>query len=57
MASKACAGRFNERRSEMQNSSESEAVKSNRVFKRALIILAVIEFIVTAVGMFYYVHK
>ena len=41
----------------MQNSSESEAVKSNRVFKRALIILAVIEFIVTAVGMYYYVHK
>ena len=40
----------------MQNSSE-EAVKSDRVFKRALIILAVIEFIVTAVGMFYYVHK
>ena len=35
----------------------SEDLKSNRVFKRALIILAVIEFIVTAVGMYYYVHK
>ena len=41
----------------MQNSSDEEPLKSNRVFKRALIILAVIEFIVTAVGMFYYVHK
>jgi hypothetical protein len=39
----------------MQNSSEE--LRSKRVFKRALIILAVIEFIVTAVGMFYYVHK
>jgi len=39
----------------MQNSTEE--LRSNRVFKRALIILAVIEFIVTAVGMFYYVHK
>jgi len=39
----------------MQNSSEE--LKSKRIFKRALIILAVIEFIVTAVGMFYYVHK
>ena len=38
----------------MQNSDE---LKSNGVFKRALIILAVIEFIVTAVGMYYYVHK
>lgn len=35
----------------------SEALKSKRVFKRAVIILAVIEFIVTAVGMYYYVHK
>lgn len=39
----------------MQNSSED--LKSNRVFKRALIILAVVEFVVTAVGMYYYVHK
>ena len=38
----------------MQN---SEELKSNRVFKRALIIFAVIEFIVTLVGMYYYVHK
>jgi hypothetical protein len=40
----------------MQNSSE-ESLKFNRGFKRALIILAVIEFIVTAVGIYYYVHK
>lgn len=39
----------------MQNSSEE--LKSNRLFKRALIFLAVIEFIVTALGMYYYVHK
>jgi len=39
----------------MQNSSEEP--KSNRVFKRALIIFAVIEFIVTALGMYYNVHK
>lgn len=39
----------------MQNSLED--LKSKRVFKRVLIILAVIEFIVTAVGMYYYVHK
>lgn len=40
----------------MQNSSE-ESLKFKRGFKRALIILAVIEFIVTAMGMYYYVHK
>jgi hypothetical protein len=40
----------------MQNSSD-ESLKSNRLFKRALIILAVIEFILTVVGMYYYVHK
>jgi len=40
----------------MQNSLE-ESLRSKRVMKRALIILAVIEFIVTAVGMFYYVHR
>ena len=40
----------------MENSSE-ESLKFNRGFKRALIILAVIEFIVTAVGMYYYVNK
>ena len=39
----------------MENSAEE--LKYKRVFKRALIILAVIEFIVTAVGMYYYVHK
>jgi len=39
----------------MQNSLED--LKSKRVFKRVLIILAVVEFIVTAVGMYYYVHK
>jgi hypothetical protein len=41
----------------VQNSSDEESLKSNRVFKRALIILAVIEFIVTAVAMYYYMHK
>lgn len=40
----------------MQNSSE-ESLKFKRGFKRALIILAVIEFIVTAVGMYYYVNR
>ena len=40
----------------MQNSSD-ESLKSNKVFKRALIIFAVVEFIVTVVGMYYYVHK
>ena len=40
----------------MQNASQ-ESLSSKRLMKRALIILAVIEFIVTAVGMFYYVHK
>lgn len=39
----------------MQNNLED--LKSKRVFKRVLIILAVVEFIVTAVGMYYYVHK
>jgi hypothetical protein len=38
----------------MQN---SEELKSKRALKRALIFLAVVEFIVTAVGMYYYVHK
>jgi hypothetical protein len=36
----------------MENSSE-ETLK----FKRVLIILAVVEFVVTAVGLFYYVQK
>jgi len=40
----------------MQNISE-ESIKSKRFIKRVLIVLAVVEFIVTAVGMFYYVHK
>jgi len=40
----------------MQDSSE-DALRFKRGFKRALIILAVVEFIVTAVAMFYYVHK
>ena len=40
----------------MENNLE-ESLKFKRGFKRALIILAVIEFIVTAVGMYYYVHK
>lgn len=56
MASRACAELFNERRSEMENTSE-ETLKFKRGFKRALIILAVIEFVVTAVGLFYYVQK
>ena len=40
----------------METGSE-ETLKFNRGFKRALIILAVIEFVVTAVGLFYYVQK
>ena len=56
MDSKACAELFNERRNEMQNSSD-ETLRFKRGFKRALIVLAVVEFIVTAVGLFYYVQK
>jgi hypothetical protein len=40
----------------MQDSSE-ESLRFNKGFKRALIILAVVEFIVTAVGIYYYIHK
>jgi hypothetical protein len=40
----------------MENSSE-ETLKFKRGFKRALIIVAVVEFVVTAVGLFYYVQK
>jgi hypothetical protein len=40
----------------MENSSD-DTLKFKRGFKRALIILAVVEFIVMAVGMFYYVQK
>ena len=53
---KACAELFNERRSEMENSSE-DSLKFKRGFKRALIVFAVVEFIVMAVGMFFYVQK
>ena len=56
MASKACAELFNERRSEMQDSSD-DTLKFKRTMKRALIVFAVVEFIVMAVGMFYYVQK
>jgi len=45
MDSKACAELFNERRSNM------------RSMKRVLIILAIVEFIVMAVGMFSYVKR
>ena len=38
----------------MQNSSDDK-LKFKRNLKRALIIFAVVEFIVMAVGMFYYV--
>jgi hypothetical protein len=40
----------------MQDSSE-ESLRFKRAFKRALIIFAVVEFIVTAVAMYYYVHN
>ena len=40
----------------MENSLE-ESVKSKRQIKRILIVLAVVEFIVTAFGMFYMVKK
>lgn len=40
----------------MENSSE-DSLKFKRNFKRALIVFAVVEFIVMAVGMFYYVQK
>ena len=56
MDSSACAAHFSERRSEMENSSD-DTLKFKRGFKRALIVLAVVEFIVMAVGMFYYVQK
>jgi hypothetical protein len=56
MASKACAELFNERRSEMQNDSD-DTLRFKRTMKRAFIFLAVVEFVVTAVGLFYYVNK
>ena len=34
-----------------------ESVTFNRRFKRALIVLAIIEFIVTAFGVYYAMHK
>ena len=40
----------------MQNTSD-DTVKFNRNFKRALIVFAIVEFIVTAVGLYYYVQK
>ena len=40
----------------MDNSLE-ESVRFKRRFKRALIVFAVVEFIVTAVGMFYFINK
>jgi len=40
----------------MENDLE-ETLRFKRRFKRALIVFAVIELIVTAVGMFYFVHK
>lgn len=39
----------------MQDSSDN--LKFKRNMKRALIVFAVVEFIVMAVGMFYYVQK
>jgi len=45
MALKACVELFNERSSEMRN------------MKRVLIIFAIVEFIVLAVGMFSYVKN
>jgi hypothetical protein len=41
----------------MENSSEEDTLKFKRGFKRPLIIFAVVEFIVMAVGLFYYVQK
>ena len=46
MVSKACAELSEEGRNEMQNI--EEASRSKRQLKRALIVLAVVEFIVTA---------
>ena len=40
----------------MENELE-ETIRFKRGFKRALIVFAVIELIVTAVGMVYFVHK
>jgi len=40
----------------MQESVE-ESVQFKRRFKRVLIVLAVVEFVVTAFGVFYAVHK
>lgn len=40
----------------MQDTSD-DTLKFNRNFKRAVIVFAVVEFIVMAVGMFYYVQK
>ena len=40
----------------MDNSLE-DAIRFKRRFKRALIVFAVVEFIVTAVGMIYFFQK
>ena len=40
----------------MDNSLE-DTLRSKRRFKRALIVFAVVEFIVMAVGMFYFLNK
>jgi len=40
----------------MQNTSD-DTLKFKRSMKRALIFLAVVEFVVTVVGLFYYVNK
>ncbi|HEX6717709.1 MAG TPA: hypothetical protein VF088_11400 [Pyrinomonadaceae bacterium] len=40
----------------MQESLE-ESIRFKRRFKRALIVLAVVEFIVTAIGVFYATQK
>ena len=52
----ACGELFKERKVEMQDTSE-ETLKFKRNAKRALIIFAIIEFVVTAVGLFFYVRK
>lgn len=40
----------------MDNSLE-DTIRFKRRFKRALIVFAVVEFVVTAVGIFYFLHK
>ena len=56
MAWKVYAELLTERRGEMQNSSEG-SVAFKRQFKRVLIVVGIVEFIVTVFAVFYVTQK